>query len=160
MRQHGDQDLYTVRPIADRDVDPAYSLVRSLKPDVGFADWRVHVAEVRDQTHDPLKHGMRVLVGPHDYIYGLFSYRIVRNLGRGRLLQLDDFCVMPITGRRSASGPLLAEADALADRHNCRTVAVNFLDDEIWSQTEEPHREFGFDGSFFAAPPAVMKTVA
>jgi hypothetical protein len=100
---------------------------------------------------------LRVLVGPNDYVYGLFSYRVLRTLARGRVLQIDDFCITPLTSRRQAAGVLLAEGDRLAHRHGCRSIAIGFLGAERWASEERPEAAFCLEGPFVPAPPVVLK---
>jgi hypothetical protein len=151
---------YKVRPLSDSDIPRAFVLVQSLLPDVDYAAWVAHVEEVCEQDAPDAPSGLRVLAGPHDYLYGLFSYRALRTLSRGRVLQLDDFCVAPLTSRRTAAGALLAEGDRLAHRHGCRALAVTFLGAEHWTAEEGPDAAFGLDGVFVPAPPAVMKNLS
>ena len=160
------KELYDVRslrpgPARAADVARALSLVHTAKPSVTMEEWTHHVEQVmRDADDGAAGHGMRLLVGPNDYVYGLFSYRTVRTIGAGLSLQLDDFCVTPIVSRRSATSALLREAERIARRFDCSAIAVNFLDEEVWDRPEPPHEAFAFDGGFMPAPPCVMKKIA
>ena len=113
---------YSVRALTADDVLPAFSVVRTVKPDVALDAWQAHVDDVLDYPVNR-RQGVMLLTGPNGTLYGLFSYRAVSTLGAGRTLQLDDFCVAPVMGRHSATGALLAEAETLARRFDCSRMA-------------------------------------
>lgn len=161
MDYSDEMNPYRVRQLTPDDVLPALSVVQMVNPAIEATEWQQHIEElIAGDTPGGDRHGMMVLTGPRGYIYGLFSYHIVRSLTSGRTLQIDDFCVTPIASRRNASCALLLAAEELARRSGSRSMTLNFLDRTTWQAPELPYEALGLDESFMPGQPCLAKTIA
>lgn len=162
MTQKESSDIYRVRRLTAADALTALSVVQTVKPSIDAAAWQRHLDEVGGAAATPgADHGVMVLAGPNDYLYGLFTYRAVRTLTAGRVLQVDDFCVTPVAGRRHATGVLLAAAEELARELNTERLNLTFLEAESFrdEMPQFPHKLFELDGGFLPGLPCVTKTI-
>lgn len=111
------------------DVRRSYALVRTVRPDIELETWQAHIERVQNSAGaDPIQAGAIALVCPQSYVYGTFTYATRRIPGAGPRLQVDDFCAAALSDRQASTDALLEAADALAHRHGCQSVCLNFLD--------------------------------
>lgn len=135
-------DCYVAKPLASRQIDQAYPVVRAFAPDVGVERWRAFAnAMLADSARR--RAGRRGGTGEEDtvalagimtvqskrgYIHGLFSYGVDEHLRHGRILQVENFVVLDLFDPAAAAAVLLRAMDQLARGFSCGAIHTNLPD--------------------------------
>ena len=91
----------------------------------------------------PVAGGPEVLAGAHEghhmlsvqsgqgHIYGVSAYWLKPDLRRERVMEIENFAVVDVTGTRRAARVLLDGLEALARERNCSCIVIGLLNPMI-----------------------------
>jgi hypothetical protein len=138
---------YRVRPLEKSQIPQAFPLVSMLDVELTMEQWQdyadalVQVDEGRERHSEEAgargqdgAHG-----GPHDdhqmlsvqsgqgHIYGVSAYWLKPDLRRERVMEIENFAVVDVTGTRRAARVLLDGLEALAREHDCSCIVISLL---------------------------------
>ncbi len=91
----------------------------------------------------PVAGGTEILAGPHEghrmlsvqsgqgHIYGVSAYWLKPDLRRERVMEIENFAVVDVTGTRRAARVLLDGLEALAREQHCSCIVISLLNPMI-----------------------------
>lgn len=131
-----DTDLIA-KPLAARQIEQAFALIRTLVPDLDINRWRayaatvlaadaVNAAEPPAEDARPARQTAGILTAqtPDGYIHGLFCYRVDTHLQYGRVLSADNFIVLDLIDPSAATAVLLRALEQLARTQGCQAICT------------------------------------
>ncbi len=133
---------FELAPLPASRILQAYPLIREAAPEVTLDQWRRYARALARRRPKP-GGGIVALRCENGYIRGLFSYRIVPDLVRGRTLVVDCLVASTLFSPAEVVDTLLAEIERIARRHRCAEMRADFPLDASW--IEERLALCGFD---------------
>lgn len=134
---------FVVRPLDLDRVAQAFPLVSILEPGVSYEEWRDYAEASIASAEAGLGHGMITVQSAQGHIFGLSSYRIVRDLKRRRVFVIENFAVVDLLGSKRAARALLQALAALARKHGCTCLSLGPLDPAMRSSLHAGERPPG-----------------
>lgn len=144
---------YLVKPLGYGQIPQAFPLVSMLDMALTMEQWQDYAGAVIQPPGD--RNGHRVdpsmargpLVGvpsdPHvdrsmlsvqsgqGHIYGVSAYWLKPDLRRERVMEIENFAVVDVTGTRRAARVLLDGLEALARKQGCSCIVIGLLNPMI-----------------------------
>ena len=109
---------FYVVPLGLAEAEAAYPLIRTIAPEVSFADWL-------DYVQRRLREGGLIgLFGDDATLIGLASHRFGERLRHGRVLAIDDFVTFELSRTAPGRAALIAAAEDLARSLGCTGIEV------------------------------------
>ncbi len=166
---------YLVRPLAYGQIPQAFPLVSMLDMALTMGQWQDYAGAMIQPPGGTNGHregagvaaGTEVLVGPHEghhmlsvqsgqgHIYGVSAYWLKPDLRRERVMEIENFAVIDVTGTRRAARVLLDGLEALAREQNCSCIVIGLLNPMIRRRlrdeqeaTVDLFKATGFQGDF------------
>jgi hypothetical protein len=155
---------YLVRPLDYDQIPQAFPLVSMLDVALTMEQWQDYAAAlVQAAGAEPRE----VAVGPHaghrmlsvqsaqGHIYGVSAYWLKPDLRRERVMEIENFAVVDVTGTRRAARVLLDGLEALAREQDCSCIVVGMLNPMMRRRmrdeqeaTADLFKATGFQGDF------------
>ncbi len=89
------------------------------------------------------------------HIYGISGYWLKPDLCRVRVMEIENFAVVDVTGTRRAARVLLDGLEALAREQDCSCIVVSLLNPMSWRRlrdeqeaTADLFKATGFQGDY------------
>ncbi len=136
---------YLVRPLALDQIPQAFPLVSMLDTALTMAQWQDYAGAMIPPTGE--RNGRRADVsevgGPREghhmlsvqsgqgHIYGVSAYWLKPDLRRERVMEIENFAVVDVTGTRRAARVLLDGLEALAREQDCSCIVIGLLNPMI-----------------------------
>ncbi len=160
---------YLVRPLALDQIPQAFPLVSMLDTALTMEQWQDYAGAMIRSTGD--RNGRRADVslagGPREdhhmlsvqsgqgHIYGVSAYWLKPDLRRERVMEIENFAVVDVTGTRRAARVLLDGLEALAREQGCSCIVISLLNPMIRRRlrdeqeaTKDLFKATGFQGDF------------
>ncbi len=133
-------DPYLVRPLAPEQIPQAYPLVAIFDPNLTKEQWADYAgALVSEKCEGEGEHHSIITVqSTQDYIYGLSVYWLRPDLRQGKILEIENFAVVDITGNRTAAKTLLRALQDVALRLDCSCISISLLNPRMRKWLREP----------------------
>jgi hypothetical protein len=142
---------YLVRPLALDQIPQAFPLVSMLDTALTMEQWQEYAGAMIWSTGErngrqaggPVAGGPGVSSGPHEdhhmlsvqsgqgHIYGVSAYWLKPDLRRERVMEIENFAVVDVTGTRRAARVLLDGLEALAREQDCSCIVIGLLNPMI-----------------------------
>ena len=141
---------YLVRPLAYSQIPQAFPLVSMLDMALTMEQWQDYAGAMIPPPGDRNGHRMAAGVvvgtkvpGPDEghhmlsvqseqgHIYGVSAYWLKPDLRRDRVMEIENFAVVDVTGTRRAARVLLDGLEALARERNCSCIVIGLLNPMI-----------------------------
>ena len=142
---------YLVRPLAYDQIPQAFPLVSMLDMALTVEQWQDYAGAMIKPPGGP--NGRRTDVGaaarakfpdsPHEghhmlsvqsgqgHIYGVSAYWLKPDLRRDKVMEIENFAVVDVTGTRRAARVLLDGLEALAREQDCSCIVIGLLNPMI-----------------------------
>ena len=124
-------ETYLVRPLGADQIAQAYPLVSIFEPELTQERWSDYAGALIAQDGKAQDHSIITVQSTQKAIYGLSVYWLRPDLRRGRILEIENFAVVDITGNRKAAILLLRALEDLARRSSCSCVSISLLNPQI-----------------------------
>lgn len=119
---------YDTRLLTVNQIPQAFPLISLTAPDLSYERWTDYAMSFFGPS-DPATTGEIVTVQNVDgYIYGLAICQARPDLCHGRILEVENFVTLDLTGGRRAAGVLLNAAEDRARAWDCGCVCVSLLE--------------------------------
>lgn len=134
---------YLVRPLAYGQIPQAFPLVSMLDMALTIEQWQDYAGAMIQPPGDRNGHRTEVLVGSQEghrmlsvqseqgHIYGVSAYWLKPDLRRERVMEIENFAVIDVTGTRRAARVLLDGLEALAREQGCSCIVIGLLNPMI-----------------------------
>jgi len=147
---------YLVKPLAYGQIPQAFPLVSMLDMALTVEQWQDYAGAMIPPADNangsrtdagvsdgPMAARTEVLVGPHEghhmlsvqseqgHIYGVSAYWLKPDLRRDRVMEIENFAVVDVTGTRRAARVLLDGLEALAREQECSCIVISLLNPMI-----------------------------
>ena len=136
---------YLVRPLAHDQIPQAFPLVSMLDMALTMEQWQGYAgamipppgARNGGRTDNPMTgrhhecHRMLSVQSEQGHIYGVSAYWRKPDLRRERVMEIENFAVVDVTGTRRAARVLLDGLEALARERNCSCIVIGLLNPMI-----------------------------
>ena len=144
---------YLVRPLAYGQIPQAFPLVSMLDMALTMEQWQDYAgAMIRtpgernghaSMVGGPVAAGPETPGGPQEgrsmlsvqsgqgHIYGVSAYWLKPDLRRERVMEIENFAVVDVTGTRRAARVLLDGLEALAREQGCSCIVISLLNPMI-----------------------------
>ena len=142
---------YLVTPLVYGQIPQAFPLVSMLDIALTMEQWQDYAGAMIPPPGGPNGRRMdagvpgrtEALVGPHEghrmlsvqseqgHIYGVSAYWLKPDLRRERVMEIENFAVIDVTGTRRAARVLLDGLEALAREQNCSCIVIGLLNPMI-----------------------------
>lgn len=109
---------YTVVDIGEEDLPTLYPLVWVTSPGVSLDQWLDYGRMTRDRG------GILGLFGPNEMPFGFLSYQEAATLRHGRVLHIDLFATLELTGAGAGRRALHEAAEAIASERGCASLEL------------------------------------
>lgn len=151
MNGHDMTGAYLVRPLEQDQIPQAFPLVSMLDVALTMEQWQDYAAaliqpagmrevrrrdagaagrpEVPDAPHEG--HRMLSVQSEQGHIYGVSAYWLKPDLRRERVMEIENFAVVDVTGTRRAARVLLDGLEALAREWDCSCIVISLLNPMI-----------------------------
>jgi hypothetical protein len=134
---------YIVRPLDQERIAQAFPLVMVLDPGLTLDRWsRFATAFVRSMD-SPEPREIITVQNEQNYIHGLASCRLRRDLHHGRVLEVENFVSLDLTGHRCAARALLEGMEELARDWNCSHICLSLLNPRLRTYLRDAHSRAG-----------------
>ncbi|NIR59985.1 MAG: hypothetical protein GWO02_10885 [Gammaproteobacteria bacterium] len=144
---------YLVRPLTDSQITQAFAVVSMLDLELSMDQWVGYAAALAAPNGDPNGHRLLSVQSGQGHIYGVSAYWLKPDLRRDRILEIENFAVVDVTGTRRAARALLEGLEDLAKRQECSCIVVSLLSPVLrrrlrdeQAATADLFRETGFRG--------------
>jgi hypothetical protein len=134
---------YIDRPLAPERIAQAFPLVMALDPGLTLDRWAHYVAPSIRSLEAPEPREILTAQNKQGYIHGLASCRMRRDLRHGRVLEVENFVSLDLTGNKLAAQALLKGMEDLARDWNCRHICLSLLDPRMRDYLRDAHRPAG-----------------
>ncbi len=134
---------YIVRPLAPERIAQAFPLVMILDPGLTLDRWsRFATAFVRS-LEAPEPREIITAQNQQGYIHGLASCRVRRDLRHDRVLEVENFVSLDLTGQKCAARALLKGMETLAQDWNCSHICLSLLNPRMRDYLRDTHGPAG-----------------
>lgn len=114
---------FIAKPLARRQIDQAFPLVRTVLPALDVDRWRAFASALTGLAEAPAAPcGIMTAQNGHGYIHGLFSYATGAHLSHGRLLSVENFIVLDLIDVSGAADALLHAMESVARMLGCGAI--------------------------------------
>lgn len=125
--------MYRIKDLSGNHIFQVYSIIQVACPSIGLDQWISYFRHFTDPApQNVLPRGGKGVFGPQGYIYGLCSYCVGHRPGIGRVLHVQNWCVMTPSGNSAAADFLFASVERLGRDLGCRLLRLAFLSDSQW----------------------------
>jgi len=131
-------DPYVVRPLAPDQIPQAYPLVAIFDPKLTKEQWADYAAALVNEKGEGEHHSIITVQSTQDYIYGLSVYWLRPDLREGKILEIENFAVVDITGNRAAAKALLQALQQIALDLGCSCISLSLLNPQMRKWLREP----------------------
>ncbi len=131
-------DPYVVRPLAPEQIPQAYPLVAIFDPKLTKEQWADYAAALVSGQGEGEHHSIITVQSTQDYIYGLSVYWLRPDLREGKILEIENFAVVDITGNRLAAKMLLQALQDMAFDRGCSCISISLLNPQMRKWLREP----------------------
>jgi hypothetical protein len=131
-------DPYVVRPLAAEQIPQAYPLVAIFDPTLTHEQWANYASALISEKGQGEHHSIITVQSTQDYIYGLSVYWLRPDLREGKILEIENFTVVDITGNRTAAKALLKALQTVAVRLGCACISISLLNPQMRKWLREP----------------------
>jgi N-acetylglutamate synthase-like GNAT family acetyltransferase len=130
---------YFVRPLVHDQISQAFPLVSMLDVALTLEQWCHYAAALIQPGEDRESRRNGVREGPHEghrmlsvqsgqgHIYGVSAYWLKPDLRRERVMEIENFAVVDVTGTRRAARVLLDGLEARARQADCSCIVISLL---------------------------------
>jgi hypothetical protein len=146
-------NTYLVRPLGVDQIAQAYPLVSIFDPQLTKDQWLDYAGTLIAGAGDGEDRSITTVQSIQKAIYGLSVHWARPDLHRGRILEIENFAVVDITGNRKAAVVLLRALEDLARRSGCSCVSISLLNARMRKWLRDPRnpamdvfRAAGFGG--------------
>lgn len=115
--------VFTTASLAPADIAPAFPLEQAAFPGLEFGEWRMFAARLFGEA-EGARSGAVGLRNEAGYLCGLLIYRAERHLRHGKVLSVDLFTALDVTGEAAAANALLTAAEAKASELGCDATHI------------------------------------
>lgn len=144
---------YLVKPLAHDQVLQAFPLVSLLDVELSPEQWTGYAGALTEPGRGAGSHQILTVQSGQGHIYGLSAYGLKPDLRRNRVLEIENFAVVDLTGTRRVAGVLIAGLEKLAREQDCSCMVVSLLNPFMRRWLRDPHhpaveffRSSGFQG--------------
>ncbi len=134
---------YTVRPLAPERIAQAFPLVMVLDPGLTLDRWSNFAAAFVRSLDSPEPREIITVQNEQSYIHGLASCRLRRDLRHDRVLEVENFVSLDLTGHKCAARALLEGMEALARDWNCSHICLSLLNPRLRDYLRDTRRPAG-----------------
>ncbi len=118
---------YLVRPLVHDQIPQAFPLVSMLDVALTLEQW-CHYADALVQLGGGREsHRMLSVQSGQGHIYGVSAYWLKPDLRRDRVMEIENFAVVDVTGTRRAARVLLDGLEARARQADCSCIVISLL---------------------------------
>ncbi len=89
--------------------------------------WLAYAHALTESSDDPEGRRIGSVQSGQGHIYGVSAYWLKPDLRRGRILEIENFAVVDVTGTRRAARALLEGLEGLARDRGCNCIVVSLL---------------------------------
>jgi hypothetical protein len=118
---------YLVRPLARDQIHLAFPLVSMFDVGLTMEQWLGYASALTDVPHGPDDHQILSVQSGQGHIYGVSAYWLKPDLRRERILEIENFAVVDMTGTRRVARVLLDGLEDLARQQNCNCIVISLL---------------------------------
>ena len=115
--------VFTTASLTPAEIAPAFPLVHATFPELEFQAWRSFATRLLSEREGVLA-GAVGLRNEAGYLCGLLIYRADRHLRHGKVLSIDLFTALDVTGEAAAGSALLTAAEAKAMELGCSATHI------------------------------------
>jgi hypothetical protein len=131
-------NTYLVRPLGVDQIAQAYPLVSIFDPQLTKDQWLDYAGTLIARSGNGEDRSIITVQSIQMAIYGLSVYWTRPDLHRGRILEIENFAVVDITGNRKAAVVLLRALEDLARRSGCSCVSISLLNARMRKWLRDP----------------------
>lgn len=129
---------YLVSTLALEQVLAAFPLVSVLDPGVTEEQWSDYATALVKSPDAGENEGIITVQSDQGYIHGLSVYKVKQDLRRGRLLEIENFAVVNLTGTGNAAKVLLGALEDLARERGCYCISLGMLNPKMRRWLRQP----------------------
>jgi len=140
---------YTIRHLAADRVVQAFPLARDLLGCASVEDWVAFAAPLTKPEIDNHPEQGIIVVERNDYIRGLFSYMVRQGLNGNRVLDVQNFAVLEMTGVDKLTEELIKGAERIAQSLHCDSLFLTVPKKSSWTIRQLEDRGHAVEGFCF-----------
>lgn len=118
---------YLVRPLAPDQISQAFAMVSMLDVGLTMEQWLGYATALTAPSAKSEGRSMLSVQSGQGHIYGVSAYWLKPDLRRDRILEIENFAVVDVTGTRRAARVLLEGLEVLARRQGCSCLVISLL---------------------------------
>ena len=118
---------YLVRPLARDQIPQAFPLVSMFDAALTMEQWLGYASALTEASDDPADHKILSVQSGQGHIYGVSAYWLKPDLRRDRILEIENFAVVDLTGTRRAARVLLDGLEDFARSRDCSCMVISLL---------------------------------
>lgn len=122
---------YIVRPLDAKQVAQAFPLVRVLDPHLTLDSWSSYALPFIEASQNLDKQDIITVQSRQGYIHGLAACRLKPELHGSRVLEVENFVCLDLTGGRRAISTLLRATESYARNWNCSYIRLSLLEPRL-----------------------------
>ncbi len=119
---------YIVRPLDAKQVAQAFPLVRILDPHLTLDSWLSYAQAFIEPSRNFGRRDIITVQSRQGYIHGLAACRLKPVLHGGRVLEVENFVCLDLTGGQRATSTLLRATESCARNWNCSYIRLSLLE--------------------------------
>ncbi len=119
--------VYRVKPLAHDQIPQAFPLVSMFDAALTMEQWLGYASALTEASADPDDRKILSVQTGQGHIYGVSAYWLKPDLRRIRILEIENFAVVDVTGTRRAARVLLDGLEDFARSQDCSCMVISLL---------------------------------
>lgn len=133
-------DPYIVRPLDAKQVAQAFPLVRILDPHLTLDGWSSYALPFIERPRELDKRDIITVQSRQGYIHGLAACLLRPVLHGSRILEVENFVCLDLTGGRRAASTLLRATESCARNWNCSYIRLSLFEPRLDEGQQDRNR--------------------
>ena len=141
---------YTIKHLAANRIVQAYPLARDILGCDALEDWTAFAAPLTKPATDDHPEQSIIVIERNDYIRGMFSYLVRQGLNGNRVLDVQNFAVLEMTGGGKLTEELIMGAERIARNLRCESLFLTVPKKSNWTIRKLEDRGHAVEGFCFS----------
>ena len=130
---------YLVTPLALDQIPQSFPLISIIEPKLDEDRWASYAKALLAGPERAEQRSILTVQSKRRHIYGLSVYWLKPDLREGRILEIENFAVVDVTGNRKPAYLLLGALEELARTQHCSCITISLLNPQMRRWLREPN---------------------